>query len=198
MSPPSKPSEQCEIPGDERFLFRARPLLQLSLAPQRGGAGFLQLGVDQRNRPSPRGEHAGAPVAMLHEPALEIGRLADVESVVGAAEDVHEVHDDDDAIVDLWMPVGISGPFDSRPSTAPKGAQSKVEGLRAFDSLDGVRRALRLAPLAQGILPGRWLAMSEPSACGRQDEGESNGGGGGSRTRVRKHIPAGLYMRVCS
>ena len=25
---------------------------------------------------------------------------------------------------------------------------------------------------------------------------ESNGGGGGSRTRVRKYVPAGLYMRV--
>ena len=38
--------------------------------------------------------------------------------------------------------------------------------------------------------------MSEPSACWKQDEGESNGGGGGSRTRVRRYLPEGLYMRI--
>ena len=37
--------------------------------------------------------------------------------------------------------------------------------------------------------------MSEPSACWKQDEGESNGGGG-SRTRVRKYFPEGIYMRI--
>ena len=29
-----------------------------------------------------------------------------------------------------------------------------------------------------------------------RERGKSNGGGGGSRTRVRKYVPAGLYMRV--
>ena len=37
--------------------------------------------------------------------------------------------------------------------------------------------------------------MSEPSAWRRQDEGESNGGGG-SRTRVRRYFPEGIYMRI--
>ena len=87
--------------------------------------------------------------------------FADVEGVVTAAKDVHEVHDDDDAIVGPMM-------------------------------LEGV--ALRLARSARsGHSPWPWLAMSEPSARGTRDEGESNGGGGGIRTRVRKYIPAGIY-----
>jgi hypothetical protein len=35
--------------------------------------------------------------------------------------------------------------------------------------------------------------MSEPRLAERRDGGESNGGGGGIRTRVRKYIPAGIY-----
>ena len=38
--------------------------------------------------------------------------------------------------------------------------------------------------------PSAGRATSEPR------RGESSGGGGGSRTRVRKHVVVGLYMRV--
>ena len=46
--------------------------------------------------------------------------------------------------------------------------------------------ALRLASLAQGIRLVEWLAMSEPSACPRRAEGESNGGGGSRSARILK------------
>ena len=41
-----------------------------------------------------------------------------------------------------------------------------------------------------------WLAMSEPGGSPKaKRQGESNGGGG-SRTRVRKYLPEGIYMRI--
>ena len=41
-----------------------------------------------------------------------------------------------------------------------------------------------------------WFTMSEPVVGRGLDEGESSGGGGGSRTRVRKYGLRELYMRV--
>ena len=53
---------------------------------------------------------------------------------------------------------------------------------------------LRLASLAQDTTR---LAQSNglPRAS-RSTQGESSGGGGGSRTRVRKHIIKKIYMRI--
>jgi hypothetical protein len=131
---------------------------QLPLSSQRRGAGRVRLRIDQGYGPSARGKYAGTPLAVLLEAAGEIRGFADVEHVIGAAQDVHEVHDDDDAIV--------CGDGQEDEQDALRLAPSATEGL------------------AQGILPEGWLAMSEPSARRRRDEGESNGGGGGSRTRT--------------
>jgi hypothetical protein len=64
------------------------------------------------------------------EAVIEIGGFTDVEGFIGASENVHEVHDDDDAIVRVMNATSLA-PFKAR--------------------------ALRLASLAQGILPERGL-----------------------------------------
>jgi len=123
--PGSKALQELEVAHDEGFLLGARPALELALALEGREAGRVFFGVDQGDRPAVTCEGAGAAVPMLVEPASNVPRLADVQTVVSTAEDVDEVrHDDDDGIVV------------ENDSRALRLAPSLVEGL------------------AQGILPG--------------------------------------------
>ena len=71
---------------------------------------------------------------------------------------------------------------------------------------DGILAALPIDGQAiDGHDNGIWTVRADRVGPPAQDNtrrtlylrlGESNGGGGGSRTRVRKHVTAKLYMRV--
>ncbi len=83
----------------------------------------------------------------------------------------------------------MSEPFGS-PEGELKGESNgwKLKWFRPFDSVASLPRS--------GHSPCQGLAMSEPFGSPEGElKGESNGGGG-SRTRVRRHVPAELYMLV--
>ena len=94
-----------------------------------------------------------------------------------------------------------------------RGAPARaIQELAGHQDLGTTQRYMHLSPAALdaairllddgGGAPSKWpLQRGEiEEAAGKQgffDEiASKNGGGGGSRTRVRRHIPAGLYMRV--
>jgi hypothetical protein len=94
----SESLQQHQNPGDER-LFLARVHLfscrsRLRAATRVSCASDQAKVMGRRLAVNPR-----APGLMPLQAMLKIGCLADVQDVASTAQDVHEVHDDDDGIV---------------------------------------------------------------------------------------------------
>lgn len=140
--PALQPLQQGQVARDERLLLGARPLLQLSLARQGAGAGGVRLRVGKHYGPAARSEGTCTAIDVAAQPGGKVRGFANVQGSVRAAEDVDDMHDDDDGIV--WA-TNASEDLGS-PST----------------------RSLR--SLAQGILPvgaGHERALRLPAAGGR-------------------------------
>src|SRR6185503_12318727 len=81
------------VPGDQRFLHRATPELQLTLPPQSGTERLALLRVHQRHRPArPRVFRALAGVVHL-DPRPRIASVSRVERAVGTTDHIHKEHD---------------------------------------------------------------------------------------------------------
>jgi hypothetical protein len=135
--------------------------------------------MDEADGTAPRREcRCGSRIVSV-DSVGEIISVPDIERTVCALEDVHERHTDDDLIVRGFMSGG------RKVSRAACNERGREVGMTRDE-------ALRLA--CPEII--EWLrSLRAPSDFARFAR-ESNGGGGGSRTRVREYVPVGLYMRV--
>ena len=116
--------QQIAITSDKRFLLRPCPSLQLMLAPERRAERVELFGIDERHRPPARRVSRTATLVVDSLSSPWVFGAAGVQSAVGAAKDVDEVHANDDAIVDG---AGAS------PST--RSLRSLAQGIRPFGGL---------------------------------------------------------------
>src|SRR5688500_9710591 len=99
---------------------------------------------------------------MFQQPGVDVARFPDVQRAIVATENVYEPHIDDDAIVRCR--VSMWGWRRCRFGAAARSRQGLpwVRPRRPFDSVASLPRS--------GHSPGRWLAMSEPSARRRREK----------------------------
>ena len=188
-----------------------RPALELTFASDGVHSVRVFLAKHEFHRAPRRGIRRTTAGVVLVDASSDIARVTHVERSVCALEHVHGEHDDDDDTLRLGviarLAQGNSNRGDNGKGTyglrlgliarlaqaqacnerAPAGREQPFDSARSCASLRAIRLARRRGGNVRLPNPGR-PAMSE------RPQGASRIGGGGSRTRVRKPILAGLYM----
>ena len=90
MIAPAQPFQFGDVAANESFLFRAGPSFELEFASCRGKPGGVAFSEDEGDGQAGAGELAASAFGVAGKAGGKVRGAADVEGVVGAAEDVDE------------------------------------------------------------------------------------------------------------
>lgn len=139
----SKCLEPSHVTSDQGLLLRAGPPFQLSLAVQSSLASRVCLPVRKNDRSTPRCVRAGAPSVMSDKTGFQVARLADIQRLIRAAENVDETHT---ATTMTSSERGVQG-------GGPRAEKPLRNGLAQSRSAADSPSTRSRRSLAQGILP---------------------------------------------